>query len=410
MAKTIKKLSIVISGTNDLASERKVIDGAIAECSKLLEETHSVQLKTIWWEEDVLPGIGSDVQAVINSQIGQDFDVYIGVLGTRFGTPTQRAGSGTQEEFRAAYERYCAEPSSLRILFYFKEAADNLHDLDLTQLQQVIEFRQRMQGAGVLVFGFSNSDVLYKLVSEHIRRLVIEQWNGDAWKVLCPPPQASRFSDTSQIDESTVQDESESITAQDSTDEEPSEILDAIVSGNDAFQSALETINRIGELNTKLNDGMLSKAALLPAVAKDVRAFKKVVDSAADDFADYATGLQRELAVLKAALDEGLSSLELAITLYFAHNFGDSSQLAGSPANLLELINGMAAGRASVDQMQTTIAGLQPFTARFKKSKNRAAQILAQLSATLTVFLQKADAIRSDLMRHMTPESHSEVS
>lgn len=52
------------------------------------------------FETDIMPGFGSDPQAVINEQINDDFDIFVGLLKGKFGTPTPRAGSGTEEEFR----------------------------------------------------------------------------------------------------------------------------------------------------------------------------------------------------------------------------------------------------------------------------------------------------------------------
>ena len=43
--------------------------------------------------------MGSDPQQIINSQVSDEYDIFIGILWTRFGTPTERAGSGTEEEF-----------------------------------------------------------------------------------------------------------------------------------------------------------------------------------------------------------------------------------------------------------------------------------------------------------------------
>jgi len=36
----------------------------------------------------LVPGVGPDAQAVINNQVGEDYDIYIGILGHRFGTQT----------------------------------------------------------------------------------------------------------------------------------------------------------------------------------------------------------------------------------------------------------------------------------------------------------------------------------
>lgn len=62
--------------------------------------------------------MGEDSQDVVNRQIG-DFDLFVGVMWKRFGSPTKRAESGTEEEFERAYATY-KEFGKPRIMFYFR--------------------------------------------------------------------------------------------------------------------------------------------------------------------------------------------------------------------------------------------------------------------------------------------------
>jgi hypothetical protein len=143
MSKPLMQLFVLISCPADLATERQVVEAAVAETNTVLTKTHGVVLTSISWEKDLLPGIGPDAQSVINSQIEGRYDIYIGLLGARFGSETPRAGSGTEEEFNQAYKRYAAAPETVRVLFYFKNTADNVHHLDLEQLAKVIKFRKK---------------------------------------------------------------------------------------------------------------------------------------------------------------------------------------------------------------------------------------------------------------------------
>ena len=73
---------------------------------------HGLDLELVRWETHVRPGIAADAQAVVNPQIGP-YDLFIGILWNRFGTPTGRAESGTREEFDQAYARWQHDPGSL---------------------------------------------------------------------------------------------------------------------------------------------------------------------------------------------------------------------------------------------------------------------------------------------------------
>ncbi|WP_462074860.1 hypothetical protein [Nitrospira sp. CMX1] len=54
---------------------------------------------------------------MINDQIGE-YDIFIGIMWRRFGTPTGVAGSGTEGEFRIAYKRWQENPQ-IALMFYF---------------------------------------------------------------------------------------------------------------------------------------------------------------------------------------------------------------------------------------------------------------------------------------------------
>src|SRR5258706_4385865 len=105
MPMTFVHLSVFISCPSDMVEERAVIRAAVDEVNSVLEP-NKILLRAIDWENDLVPGIGPDPQLVINSQIQGNYDIYLGILGARFGTRTSRAGSGTEEEFRNALELY----------------------------------------------------------------------------------------------------------------------------------------------------------------------------------------------------------------------------------------------------------------------------------------------------------------
>ena len=110
-----------------------------------------IRLELVMWETDTYPSIGKDVQSTINEQIGDDYDIFVGLMWTRFGTPTPRAGSGTEEEFNLALEKLTNNPANTRILFYFKDLPpESLSKIDLIQLGKINEFREQLQSKGLL--------------------------------------------------------------------------------------------------------------------------------------------------------------------------------------------------------------------------------------------------------------------
>src|ERR1044071_5111778 len=115
-------LRVFVSSPGDVNEERVALEDVVRDLNKSLTGHLGARFDLVRWETDVEPGVGDEPQAVINAQIGADYDIFIGILWKHFGTPTKTAGSGTEAEFRLALERCRNNPDTLRVLFYFKTA------------------------------------------------------------------------------------------------------------------------------------------------------------------------------------------------------------------------------------------------------------------------------------------------
>ena len=105
-------LTAFVASPSDVVDERTKLEDVIREFNLTWSRELSVRLDLVRWETHAYPGAGDDAQAVINEQIHDDYDLFVGIIWCRYGTPTERAGSGTVEEFKRAKARYDADPSS----------------------------------------------------------------------------------------------------------------------------------------------------------------------------------------------------------------------------------------------------------------------------------------------------------
>lgn len=105
-------------------------------------------LELVRYETHTFPDIGRP-QEVINRQIPLDYDIFVGVMWSRCGTPTETAPSGTVEEFRRAFERR-KKGHLPRIMFYFCDQQIPIPDAEgLKQLAGVVEFRAELAKMGL---------------------------------------------------------------------------------------------------------------------------------------------------------------------------------------------------------------------------------------------------------------------
>ncbi len=100
MAKTHTVLEVFIASPSDVSPEREVLTNVVSEFNVTWGDKHHVRLDIIKWETHSRPAFGKDAQDIINRQVGDVYDIFLGIMWGKFGTATTRAESGTEEEFQ----------------------------------------------------------------------------------------------------------------------------------------------------------------------------------------------------------------------------------------------------------------------------------------------------------------------
>jgi len=146
----IKIYNIFIASPSDTVEERQICEKVFAEINHGIGNIYSFRIESLKWENDVRPTIkNTDGQSIINDQIGNSYDVFIGIMNKKFGTQTAKAGSGTEEEFNNAFDRYVAN-NDLEVIFYFNEEPPKvMSELNLDELVKIKEFRKKLTSLGI---------------------------------------------------------------------------------------------------------------------------------------------------------------------------------------------------------------------------------------------------------------------
>jgi formylglycine-generating enzyme required for sulfatase activity len=148
------------------------VPGVLAQIERMLGNYLDVHLELVEWKTHVAGDMGRP-QEIINRQIG-DYDIFVGVMWKRFGTPTGKAESGTEEEFNVAYANWLKYRRP-RILFYFSQIPFMPHTQDeVSQLSKVISFKDKLGKKG-LIHTYSSTEDFTDLLREHIVK-VIQEW------------------------------------------------------------------------------------------------------------------------------------------------------------------------------------------------------------------------------------------
>ncbi|WP_263353324.1 TIR domain-containing protein [Acidicapsa acidisoli] len=176
----MKSIRIFVASPGDVTEEREILSNIVIpelrrifSNQQMFDSQQSIDLEVVRWETHAWPAVGADAQDVINKEIGA-YDIFVGVMWKRFGTPTKRAGSGTGEEFDRAYE-YFKSYGKPYIMFYFKTSPFyTTNAKELAQFQRVSRFKQKLEKLGLLFWEYGSSIDFERFVREHLIRQIAQ--------------------------------------------------------------------------------------------------------------------------------------------------------------------------------------------------------------------------------------------
>ena len=168
----LKLYKCFIASPGDTVDERNACEEVFSDINSTLGQAYNIQLKSVRWENDVHPGVGLDGQDVINRQVMDDYNLFIGIMRARFGSPTHRTGSGTEEEYDIAYDKRQKNEID-EIMFYFcSKSPDNIDSIDTKQLNKVRAFKKKIQDQGVLHWSYTDIDNFKETLKRHLCQFI----------------------------------------------------------------------------------------------------------------------------------------------------------------------------------------------------------------------------------------------
>ena len=194
----LKTIKIFVASPGDVNEEREVLsDTVVSELRRIFgnpqmfDTARAIELEAVRWETHAWPAVGEDAQAVINNEIGE-YDILVGIMWRRFGTPTNRAGSGTGEEFERAYEYFKAYKRPY-IMFYFRTSPFyTTNAKEIAQFQKVMRFRKKLESLGVFFWEYANVLDFERRVREHLIRQIAQFIPAPSVKLIPGPTSDSK--------------------------------------------------------------------------------------------------------------------------------------------------------------------------------------------------------------------------
>ncbi|HEV7671312.1 MAG TPA: DUF4062 domain-containing protein [Thermoanaerobaculia bacterium] len=365
MPTTLRVFRVFVASPNDLQPEREALESAIAELNQTTGSTLGLRLDLIRWETSTHPAMGEDPQSIINAQIDDNFDIFIGMLWCRLGQPTPRAESGTIEEFERALARWRANSSAVEVMIYFKDAPIHPSKIDPAQLQGVHTFKERIRQEG-LTSEFSSTDAFLTAIRIHLTRVLLG-W-GDR---------------SSNIPQTLLKEEGGTI----QDDREESGFLDLIESSIENFGLSTSASERITVYIQDLGNATAETTAKLTgtdySTPSGVAYAKRTINSLAERMNDFATKLRSDTSILRDTFGRAIHAIQVSASL-LADFRGDPSQQLGQSAQMLaSLETTIHDTREKIESFRHTIESTPRMTTQFNRAKRVTGETLEQLESTL---------------------------
>lgn len=152
---THRKIRIFVSSTEELAPERREVASVAKTISDAVADRMGYFLEVVDWRTHVFSGMGRPQGQILEQLPVSTWDIFVGILWKRFGTPSGAPGdgarkefdSGTEEEFVLAYESWKANRRP-HVLFFRCDRSSNPNAIDAAQLEKVQRFFSNFSADG----------------------------------------------------------------------------------------------------------------------------------------------------------------------------------------------------------------------------------------------------------------------
>ena len=356
MPKQSLVLQIFVASPSDVSEERSILDQVVAEQNKILSKSTGITFEIVKWETDVAPGFGKEPQDVINRQITDDYDVFIGIFWLRAGTPTRSSASGSIEEFHRALERFKRDGSP-EVMVYFKNTAINPDKIDLDQYRTLKEFKESISADGGLYSTFDDQPGFESSLRTHLA-LVAHRAAQIHSQSIAPSVSSQELTTSSPIE----------------NDEELG-YLDYIDLHEESMKQMNSCMSTITELMGNQSRRTAERTERLGNSMDDPQRARKFISLQAGDMDQFAKDLEPVIARHAHHREIAFDALSKAIT--FQREFGgEEADLTSLRENLLTLKKSIISAKDSTIEMRDTTQSIPRLTKELNHAKRAQVQAI----------------------------------
>jgi hypothetical protein len=397
MAKTHTILEVFIASPGDVTPERAVLEEVVSEFNLTWGDKHKVRLELLKWETHSRPSFGEDAQDVINKQIGDSYDIFLGIMWGRFGAATARAESGTEEEFARAHERL-RNGDNVQIMFYFKDAGISPSQMDGEQIVKLQAFKKQIADEfGGLYQQFETTEEFQTKARIHLSK-VVQDWL-ESNNAAIESKKVSKRSDTEHDDYNPLA----NLAALDDGDAEEG-LIDLVDRGTDAMDEVVQIVTRMGEATTDLGQKFVQRTNEANAIVAaggtpDRKSAKRVVNSAANDLDFFVKRMSVEIPEYynqNAIFTESFSTVAM---ISEQDNNADAEDVQSALNSIQEYRMAIESSAQNLIDFRQTLSGMPRTTTTFNQARRRTVAIMDDLLTQMRVAASQSIDIENLLLR-----------
>jgi len=409
MAESVKIISVFVASPGDVLDERNAVQAVVNELNASLCPSLGVRIEVLRWEKDAVPGFGDDAQDVINKSIGDKYDVFVGILANRFGTATNRADSGTSEEFERAYARFKQDSESVKLMIYFNEEPVSANSLDLAQLSKVRKFREDLSGLGGLYRTYEGIEQFETLFRGHLTKTVVELSKKYASTPMSELDEASLAPDGKSAESSKDDPSNQTFEMADlanlnlSDAEEDFGLLDYAEIYENQNQLMIETLEELTQANERFTQQLTKRkadferlGAMKPGPGLRTES-RRVLKLTAMSFSELSGAIETKLVTLADAREKAFNALTKGISIQ-AQDFSGEREELEELRNKLAGYEGAATGaRENFIALKDSVDALPRMSVELNKSRRELSSSFENLQSEISSHIVSASDIRSTI-------------
>lgn len=371
MPSTITKYKIFLASPGDLKDDRASIDEVINELNLTFGKQNDIFLELLKWEIHSAPAIAiNHPQEIINADLGNDYDLFIGLLWKKFGTATNEADSGTEEEFLNAHKRFLENPNSLQILFYFNSSPVSLSEIDPQQLTKIQNFKADIgTNKKLLYWEYQDTQQLNKFLRIHIPQRILELQKK-------------------QISELTIIKPTETLEAE--IVKEEFGLIDYQEMIEDHLRESTESLSRISKATIWIGEQLTKKTSEINALTLNGnqpgrKTLKDFFMRTAKIMDNYAKRIEPEVPIFFENFEKGIDAFSNLLNISRNDLKMEQDEIEEAQETLTVLINGIAESITSMESFLQAVNELPRMSKELNKAKSNVANKLEDLVKNLLI-------------------------